>query len=110
MVVTTQIQCHTGVGASPPSQLSLLKGREGILVNEPRGMEFSKDRLNQVIRGLLRENSLHKNALFLKDKEIIVLKDKLAEADGTIDTLSVILGAVLLMSVVGFLFAVTQWR
>jgi len=98
------------VGASPPSQLSLLKGREGILVNEPRGMEYSKDRLNQEIRGLLRENSLHKNALFLKDKELIVLKDKLAEADSTIDTLSVILGVVLLMSVVGFLFAVTQWR
>ena len=92
------------------TQLSLLKGREGILVNEPRGMEYSKDRLNQEIRGLLRENSLHKNALFLKDKELIVLKDKLKEADGTIDTLSVILGVVLLMSVVGFLFAVTQWR
>ena len=79
-------------------------------MNTERKPEFSKDRLNQEIRELLRENSLHKNALFLKDKELIVLKDKLAEADGTIDTLSVILGAVLLMSVVGFLFAVTQWR
>ena len=79
-------------------------------MNEPRGMEFSKDRLNQEIRGLLRENSLLKNSLFLKDKELIVLQDKLTEADGTIDTLSVILGVVLLMSVVGFLFAVTQWR
>ena len=79
-------------------------------MNEPRGMEFSKDRLNQEIRDLLRENSLHKNSLFLKDKELIVLQEKLKEADGTIDTLSVILGAVLLMSVVGFLFAVTQWR
>ena len=79
-------------------------------MDNERKPEFSKDRLNQEIRGLLRENSLHKNALFLKDKELIVLKDKLAEADGTIDTLSVILGVVLLMSVVGFLFAVTQWR
>ena len=79
-------------------------------MNEPRGMEFSKDRLNQEIRGLLRENSLLKNSLFLKDKELIVLQEKLTEADSTIDTLSVILGAVLLMSVVGFLFAVTQWR
>ena len=75
-----------------------------------RKPEFSKDRLNQEIRDLLRENSLLKNSLFLKDKELIVLQDKLTEADGTIDTLSVILGVVLLMSVVGFLFAVTQWR
>ena len=72
--------------------------------------EFSKDRLNQEIRSLLRENSLHKNSLFLKDKELIVLQEKLKEADNAIDTLSVILGVVLLMSVVGFLFAVTQWR
>ena len=79
-------------------------------MNTERKPEYSKDRLNQEIRELLRENSLHKNALFLKDKELIVLKDKLTEADSTIDTLSVILGVVLLMSVVGFLFAVTQWR
>ena len=79
-------------------------------MNTERKPEYSKDRLNQEIRELLRENSLLKNSLFLKDKELIVLKDKLAEADGTIDTLSTILGAVLLMSVVGFLFAVTQWR
>jgi len=73
-------------------------------------MQYGKDRLNQEIRSLLRENSLHKNSLFLKDKELIVLQEKLKEADSTIDTLSVILGVVLLMSVVGFLFAVTQWR
>ena len=79
-------------------------------MNEPRGMEYSKDRLNQEIRGLLRENSLHKNSLFLKDKELIVLKDKLAEADSTIDTLSIILGATLLILITGFLFAVTHWR
>ena len=79
-------------------------------MDNERKPEYGKDRLNQEIRGLLRENSLHKNALFLKDKELIVLQEKLKEADGTIDTLSVILGAVLLMSVVGFLFAVTQWR
>lgn len=79
-------------------------------MDNERKPEYSKDRLNQEIRDLLRENSLHKNSLFLKDKELIVLKDKLAEADGTIDTLSVILGVVLLMSVVGLLFVVTQWR
>lgn len=73
-------------------------------------MQYGKDRLNQEIRGLLRENSLHKNALFLKDKELIVLQEKLKEADSTINFLSIMLGVVLLMSVVGFLFAVTQWR
>ena len=79
-------------------------------MNTERKPEYSKDRLNQEIRSLLRENSLHKNSLFLKDKELIVLKDKLAEAEGTIDTLSVILGVVFLLSIIGLLFAVTQWR
>ena len=72
--------------------------------------EFSKDRLNQEIRGLLRENSQFKNSLFLKDKEVVALQDKLKEADSTIDTLSVMLGVVLLLFVTGLLFAVTQWR
>ena len=75
-----------------------------------RRPEYSKDRLNQEIRDLLRENSLLKNSLFLKDKELIVLKDKLAEADGTIDTLSVILGVVLLMFIAVLLFTVQWWR
>lgn len=75
-----------------------------------RKPEFSKDRLNQEIRDLLRENSLHKNSLFNKDKELIVLKERLAEADSTIDTLSVMLGVVLLILITGFLFAVTHWR
>lgn len=72
--------------------------------------EFSKDRLNQEIRGLLRENSQFKNSLFNKDKEVVALQDKLKEADSTIDTLSVMLGVVLLLFVTGLLFAVTQWR
>lgn len=75
-----------------------------------RRPEYSKDRLNQEIRDLLRENSLHKNSLFNKDKELIVLKERLAEADSTIDTLSVILGVVLLILIIGFLFAVKHWR
>jgi len=75
-----------------------------------RKPEYSKDRLNQEIRDLLRENSLHKNSLFNKDKELIVLKERLAEADSTIDTLSVILGVVLLILIIGFLFAVKHWR
>ena len=72
--------------------------------------EFSKDRLNQEIRGLLRENSQFKNSLFLKDKEVVALQDKLKEADSTINVLSIILGAVLLLFIVVLLFAVTQWR
>lgn len=72
--------------------------------------EFYKDRLNQEIRDLLRENSLLKNSLFIKDKEATVLKDKLTEADSTINVLSIMLGVVLLMFVTGLLFAVTQWR
>jgi hypothetical protein len=72
--------------------------------------EFYKDRLNQEIRDLLRENSLLKNSLFIKDKEAIVLQDKLTEADSTINVLSIMLGVVLLMFVTGLLFAVTQWR
>lgn len=71
--------------------------------------EYIKDRLNQEIRELLRENSLHKNALFLKDKELIVLKDKLAEADSTIDTLSVILGVVLLLLIGVTIAAIRYW-
>ena len=72
--------------------------------------EFSKDRLNQEIRGLLRENSLLKNSLFNKDKEVVALQDKLKEADSTINVLSIMLGAVLLLFIVVLLFAVTQWR
>ena len=72
--------------------------------------EFSKDRLNQEIRGLLRENSQFKNSHFNKDKEVVALQDKLKEADSTINVLSIMLGAVLLLFIVVLLFAVTQWR
>ena len=75
-----------------------------------RKPEFSKDRLNQEIRGLLRENSQFKNSLFNKDKEVVALQDKLKEADSTINVLSIMLGAVLLLFIVVLLFAVTQWR
>ena len=79
-------------------------------MNTERKPEFSKDRLNQEIRGLLRENSLHKNALFLKDKELIVLQEKLKEADGTINFLSIMLGVVLLMFIAVLLLTVQWWR
>ena len=72
--------------------------------------EFYKDRLNQEIRGLVRENSQFKNLLFNKDKEAVVLQEKLKEADSTINVLSIMLGAVLLLFIVVLLFAVTQWR
>ncbi len=79
-------------------------------MNEPRGMEYSKDRLNQEIRGLLRENSLLKNSLFIKDKEATALQDKLTEADSTINVLSIMLGVVLLMFIAVLLFTVQWWR
>ena len=73
-------------------------------------MEFSKDRLNKQIRDLLRENSLLKNSLFIKDKEATVLQDKLTEADSTINVLSIMLGVVLLMFIAVLLFTVQWWR
>ena len=79
-------------------------------MNTERKPEFSKDRLNQEIRDLLRENSLLKNSLFLKDKELIVLQDKLTEAEGTVNVLSIMLGVVLLMFIAVLLFTVQWWR
>ena len=73
-------------------------------------MQYNKDRLNQEIRGLLRENSLLKNSLFIKDKEATVLQDKLTEADSTINVLSIMLGVVLLMFIAVLLFTVQWWR
>ncbi len=75
-----------------------------------RKPEYSKDRLNQEIRDLLRENSLLKNSLFIKDKEATVLQDKLTEADSTINVLSIMLGGVLLMFIAVLLFTVQWWR
>ena len=79
-------------------------------MDNERKPEYSKDRLNQEIRDLLRENSLHKNSLFLKDKELIVLQDKLTEAEGTVNVLSIMLGVVLLMFIAVLLFTVQWWR
>ena len=45
-----------------------------------------------------------------KDKELIVLKDKLAEADSTINFLSIMLGVVLLMFIAVLLFTAQWWR
>ena len=72
--------------------------------------EFYKDRLNQEIRGLVRENSQFKNLLFNKDKEAVVLQEKLREADSTINVLSIMLGVVLLMFIAVLLFTVQWWR
>jgi len=72
--------------------------------------EFYKDRLNQEIRNLVRENSQFKNLLFNKDKETVVLQEKLMEADSTINFLSIMLGVVLLMFIAVLLFTVQWWR
>jgi len=72
--------------------------------------EFYKDRLNQEIRNLVRENLQFKNLLFNKDKETVVLQEKLKEADSTINVLSIMLGVVLLMFIAVLLFTVQWWR
>jgi len=72
--------------------------------------EFYKDRLNQEIQNLVRENSQFKNLLFNKDKETVVLQEKLKEADSTINVLSIMLGVVLLMFIAVLLFTVQWWR
>jgi len=48
--------------------------------------------------------------LFNKDKETVVLQEKLMEADSTINFLSIMLGVVLLMFIAVLLFTVQWWR
>ena len=44
---------------------------------EREWMEYSKDRLNQQIRNLMRENSFMKESLYRKDKEMMELVKRL---------------------------------
>lgn len=44
---------------------------------EREWMEYSKDRLNQQIRNLMRENSFMKESLYRKDKEMMELMKRL---------------------------------
>ena len=97
------------MGACPPSQLALLTRWEGILVNAPREMEYSKDRLNHEIRELTRNNAMLKEALYRKDKEHIDLQMRLNESNEAVNTLSVILGVVLLLLIGVTIAAIRHW-
>jgi predicted RNase H-like nuclease (RuvC/YqgF family) len=75
-----------------------------------RESEYIKDRLNQEIRGLLRENSMLKNSLLNRDREIVDLQEKLRDADSTVNFLSVCLGTVLIVLIVGTLAAIRMFN
>ena len=75
-------------------------------MNEVREMEYSKDRLNQQIRDLLRENSMLKNSLFNQDKERIRMETRLADLESDNKFISLCLGTVLLVLIVGTLAAI----
>ena len=93
------------MGACPPSQLGLLQRWEGLLVNE-RVMEYSKDRLNQQIRDLMRENGHLRDALFRKDFELNELRRQMDDAEKTHNFLSVTLGVVLLAFMICTVYAI----
>jgi hypothetical protein len=71
-----------------------------------RESEYIKDRLNQQIRNLTRENSMLKDSLFRRDKEIIDAQNKLYEADRVTTFLGVCLGVVSLVAVAAVISAV----
>ena len=104
-MATAQIQWHTGVGASPPSQLALCKKWEGILVND-KTMEYSKDRLNKQIRDLVRENGHLKDTIFRKDYELNQLRRQMEDADNMSNFLSITMGIILVAFIVFALYAV----
>ena len=84
------------MGACPPSQLGLFTRREGLLVNEQRVIEYSRDRLNQQIRELMRENSALRETMFHKDKHLMKLEAIHSEAEDTVKVLSIGLGLTLI--------------
>ena len=71
-----------------------------------RTMEYSKDRLNQQIRDLLRENSMLKNSLFNQDKERIKMQARLDDLESDNRFISLCLGVVLLVLIVGTLVTI----
>lgn len=72
-----------------------------------REPEYSKDRLNQQIRSLMRENSMLKESLFRRDKEFIVLESKmLRKADRVTTFLSICLAVMTLAAIAATIWAV----
>lgn len=71
--------------------------------------EYVKDRLNQQIRDLTRENSILKDSLYRKDKEYIDLQMRLNDANESVNLLSVILGVTLLLLIGVTIAAIRHW-
>lgn len=71
-----------------------------------RESEYIKDRLNQQIRNLMRENSMLKDSLFRRDKEMMELTGQLKAADRVTMFLGVCLGVVSLVTVAAVISAV----
>lgn len=72
-----------------------------------REPEYSKDRLNQQIRSLMRENSILKESLFRRDKEFVVLESKiLRKADRVTMFLSICLAVMTLAAIAATIWAV----
>lgn len=68
--------------------------------------EYSKDRLNQQIRSLMRETSMLKESLFRRDKEILDAKNKLYEAERVTTTLGICLAVMTLAAIAATIWAV----
>lgn len=83
------------MAAGSAAELALCAEREGLLVNE-RVIEYSRDRLNQQIRELMRENSALRETMFHKDKHLMKLEAIYSEAEDTVKVLSIGLGLTLI--------------
>lgn len=71
-----------------------------------REPEYSKDRLNQQIRSLMRENSMLKESVFRRDKEFIVMDEMLRKADRVTMFLSICLAVMTLAAIAATIWAV----
>ena len=74
-----------------------------------RESEYIKDRLNQQIRNLTRENSMLKDSLYRKDREYIDLQTRYNDAHESVNLLSVILGVTLLLLIGVTIAAIRHW-
>ena len=74
-----------------------------------RESEYIKDRLNQQIRNLTRENSMLKDSLYRKDREYIDLQMRYNDANESVNLLSVILGVTLLLLIGVTIAAIRHW-
>ena len=71
-----------------------------------REPEYSKDRLNQQIRSLMRENSFMKESLYRKDRAIMELRGQLKAADRVTTFLSICLAVMTLAAIAATIWAV----